>query len=81
MLPRLIYANYVRDYTVHLKFDDDTEGDVDLADELDGQVFLPLRDIDYFKQFRLDCEIHTVVWPNGADFAPEFLYEKVRVIA
>jgi Protein of unknown function (DUF2442) len=81
MLPRLVYAEYVRGYTVHLKFDDGAEGDIDLGEELYGEMFLPLKDIGYFKQVRVDPEIHTIVWPNGADFAPEFLYGKIRITA
>ena len=44
-------------------------------------VFEPLRDEAYFKGFQVHPELHTITWPNGADFAPEFLYEKVRVPA
>jgi hypothetical protein len=46
---------------------------VDLSEELSGPVFEPLRDIDYFKQFQ--CVGSTLEWSNGADFAPEFLYQ------
>jgi hypothetical protein len=42
---------------------------------LDGPVFAPLKDPSYFKQFAVNQDIDTVVWPNGADFAPDFLYE------
>ncbi|MBI5503667.1 MAG: DUF2442 domain-containing protein, partial [Deltaproteobacteria bacterium] len=55
---------------------DGTEGEIDLENELWGEVFEPLRDPDQFKSFRLDSELQTIVWPNGADFAPEFLYER-----
>ena len=51
----------------------------DLEKELDGDVFRPLRDHSYFKRFRVHPELHTLVWPNAADFAPEFLYEKMKV--
>jgi len=44
-------------------------------------VFEPLRNPEYFKQFAVNHEIGTIAWPNRADFAPEFLYEKVRVVA
>jgi hypothetical protein len=78
MLPRLISAAYVRDFTIRVHFSDGCEGDVDLSQELYGEVFLPLRDAGYFKQFKLNPDLHTIVWPNGADFAPEFLYEQVH---
>ena len=54
-------------------------GEVDLADELEGPVFGPLRDLDRFQRFTLAC--HTLTWENGADFAAEFPREHVRVTA
>ena len=78
---RLIEAKYVRDYMLHLRFADGTEGDVDLSQELEGEVFEPLKDRAFFQAFTVSPELHTVVWPNGADFAPEFLYEKVQILA
>lgn len=81
MLLDVIDARYVRDFTVWIKFEDGAEGEVDLSAELYGPVFEPLRDVEYFKQFRVDPELGTISWPNGADLAPEFLYEKVHVHA
>lgn len=78
---RLIDARYVAGYKLRLKFSDGLEGDINLKDEIYGPVFEPSRDIETFKRFRLDSELHTLVWPNGADFSPEFLREKVRVTA
>ena len=78
MLPRLLVAEYRRDYRLWLKFADGVEGEVDLQDELWGEVFEPLKDKPKFAGFVLDRELGTIVWPNGADFAPEFLYEKLR---
>lgn len=49
--------------------------DVDLSEELYGEVFEPLRDVQLFKQAYLNSETNTIEWPNGADFAPEFLYD------
>jgi hypothetical protein len=54
---------------------------VDLAGELDGPVFEPLKDPKMFGQVKLDSDVHTLVWPNGADLAPEFLHKNVRVPA
>jgi hypothetical protein len=81
MIPRVIKAHYVRDYVVRATFQDGTEGEIDLEPRLYGEVFEPLKDREYFRRFRVDSELHTLVWPNGADFAPEFLYEKAQVTA
>ena len=81
MIPRITDAKYIKDYTVYLSFSDGSDGEVDLEPELEGEIFQPLKDISYFKDFSLNQELHTVVWPNGADFAPEFLYEKLQVHA
>jgi hypothetical protein len=71
----------VRDFVVRLRFRDGVEGEVDLTDELEGEVFLPLRDPATFRAVRVHPELHTLTWPNGADFAPEFLYQKIQVPA
>jgi len=81
MVPRVVEAAYVRDFLLRLRFRDGTEGEIDLAGELDGEIFAPLKDLEYFKRFSVSPDLHTVVWPNGADFAPEFLYEKVQIPA
>ena len=81
MIPRVIDAKHIKDYTLYLHFSDGSEGEVDLEQELEGEIFEPLKDIPCFKDFKVDQELHTVVWPNGADFAPEFLYEKLQVLA
>ncbi|HJU05029.1 MAG TPA: DUF2442 domain-containing protein [Nitrospiraceae bacterium] len=74
-------AHYVAGYVVKLRFRDGTEGEIDLGPELIGPMFELLRDLEQFKRFRVDSEFHTLVWPNGADFAPEFLHDNVRVTA
>jgi hypothetical protein len=74
-------AEYVSGYVIRLKFRDGTAGEIDLSPELTGPVFEPLRDLDTFRRFRVDSEFHTLVWGNGADLAPEFLYQNVRVTA
>lgn len=78
MLPRLVSAKHAGEYRLVLRFSDGVEGEVDLGDELWGAMFEPLADVSAFSQARLDEELGTVVWPNGADFAPEFLYQKLR---
>jgi hypothetical protein len=77
----VVEARYVRDYVVWLRFNDGLAGEVDLRDELDGPVFEPLRELEVFRSVRLHPELHTIFWPNGADLAPEFLHERVRVPA
>jgi len=81
MLPRVIDAHYVGEKTVWLRFTDGAEGEVDLSAELHGEVFEPLQSDEYFRSFNLDPDLKTLVWPNGADFAPEFLRSALRVAA
>jgi hypothetical protein len=72
----MLHVDSVRplaDYRLWLRFSDGTEGEVDLASELEGAVFEPLRDPLLFAQVAIDPELRTVAWPNGADLAPEFL--------
>jgi len=78
---QVLEARYVSGYVVWLRFGDGTAGEVDLATELRGPVFEPLRDLGYFKTFMVHPEFHALVWPNSADFAPRFLYRNVRVTA
>ena len=78
MIPRLVEAQHRGKYRVWLRFKDGAEGEIDLADELWGEVFEPLNDVAVFSQLRADPELHTLVWANGADFAPEFLYERLK---
>ena len=68
-------AKYIGDYKVWLSFNDGTQDEVDLASELYGEIFEPLKDLSFFRSFTL--EGHTLSWSNGADFAPEFLHELV----
>lgn len=66
-------AEYLGDYRIRLWFNNDEVRDVDLASSLKGEAFIPLRDKDYFKRFSIP--FNTIEWENGADFAPEYLYE------
>jgi hypothetical protein len=68
-------AKYLSDYKVWVRFKDGAVGEVDLADELWGPVFGPLRDLEQFK--KLAVRYHTISWETGADFAPEFLRPKL----
>jgi hypothetical protein len=75
----IVEVRYVRDYIVWLRFQDGTSGEVDVSPSFRGPVFEPLRDLEFFRQVRIDPEIGTIVWPNGADVAPETLYRRLRV--
>jgi len=75
-LPSVIRAKYDGGFRIHLTFNDNLQGTVDFQGWLQGPVFEPLKDRDYFQQFFI--EGGTVAWPNGADIAPETLYEAVK---
>jgi hypothetical protein len=79
MILHITKAEYRGDYRIWLRFNDGAEGVVDLKDELYGEMFEPLKDINKFKYFQVDPELETLVWENGADFAPEFLREHLFV--
>ena len=81
MILHVTEARYERDYIIYLKFNDGAEGFVDLASELHGEMFEPLRDRARFQAVRLDPELETIVWENGADLAPEFLHARLLVPA
>lgn len=76
MTPSLKTAEYAGGYRIKVTFEDGTEGVLDLKDELWGEVFEPLKDVSKFREFRVDPELRTIVWPTGADLAPEYLYER-----
>jgi hypothetical protein len=73
LLPTVTRAEYRAGFKIHLAFNDGVESTVDFSPWLEGPVFAPLKDVEYFQQFFL--EGGTVTWPNGADIAPETLYE------
>ena len=79
MILHVFDAQYEKDYILRLKFNDGAEGLVDLADQLYGEMFEPLKDLNQFRSFKVDHELNTVVWENGADFAPEFLHQRLLV--
>jgi len=73
-LPSVVRADYRGEFKIHLSFNDGVSATVDFSGWLDGPVFEPLKDPAYFGRFFLDGG--TVAWPNGADIAPETLYER-----
>src|SRR3972149_124765 len=72
-LPSVVRAEYRGGYRIHVTFNDDSEKTIDFGQWLEAPVFEPLKDPEYFRRFFLDGG--TVVWPNGADIAPETLYD------
>jgi hypothetical protein len=77
--PLLTEAKPVGGYTISVRFEDGTAGEVDLSYLLEyGGVFEPLGDPDFFRQLRADPDVGTIVWPNDADIAPETLYARAK---
>ena len=79
-LLRVTSVRHLDGHRLAVTFSDGSEREVDLQDELTGEVFEPLRDEEAFAQAFVDEETRTVAWPNGADLAPEFLYEMGREV-
>ena len=73
MFIEVVKAEYIDGYKLLLLFSNGERRIVDLSDSLKGTVFAPLKDINFFKRFSI--KFNTVEWENGADFAPEYLYE------
>lgn len=71
---RVVAAEVVRPYRLDVTFNDGVRREINLEAELEGAIFEPLRDPTFFAQATLDPVVGTVVWPNEADFSPEFLY-------
>jgi len=65
----------VAPYTLRVGFDDHTEQLINFEPTLAGELFGPLRNLSLFNQVRIDPEVHTLVWPNGADFDPATLHD------
>lgn len=72
---RIQTVEVIAPYTLRLTFDDGAEQTIDLEPVLRGEIYGPLRGEELFNQVTIDPEVHTVVWPNGADFDPETLHD------
>lgn len=70
----------VAPYTLHVRFDDGVERTIDFGPVLEGDLYRPLRDRELFEQVRIDTEVHTLVWPNGADFDPATLHDWPKLL-
>lgn len=75
MLKDIVQVKPLEGYRLHLRFEDGVEGSVDVAEliEFTG-IFAPLRDRDTFLQVRVNPDLGTICWPNGADLDPDVLY-------
>ena len=67
--------DHIAPYTLRIRFDDHFERTIDFRPILGGELYGPLRDLELFNQVQLDPEVHTLVWPNGADFDPATLHD------
>jgi hypothetical protein len=77
---RVISFQITAPYTLRVTFDDNTEQTINLEPVLTGQIFGSLRELTLFNQVQIDQEIHTLVWPNGADFDPATLHNWPEVV-
>ena len=75
MIIHITNAKVVGSHSLELTFDNGVQKRVNLHPELYGPIFEPLRDPSYFAEAFVDPDSRTVAWPNGADFAPDFLYQ------
>ncbi len=74
MFLHITNARYLEDYKVEVSFNDGRKGIADLADALKGTMFEPLKNKSVFSRLVVDKELDTIVWSNGADLAPEYIY-------
>jgi hypothetical protein len=62
-------------HVLRVSFDDGTVQTINFQPVLAGELYAPLNDIEFFDKVSLDSEVHTLVWPNGADFDPATLHD------
>ncbi len=72
---RVVSFEIVKAYTLLVRFDDGTEQEINFQPVLGGELYRPLRDLSLFERVSIDPEVHTLVWPNGADFDPATLHD------
>jgi hypothetical protein len=75
---RVVSFEITGPHILHVHFDDGTEQVIDFKPILAGEIYRPLRELSVFNQVRIDAEVQTLVWPNGADFDPETLHDWPR---
>ncbi len=78
----IVGANYLGDYKVFVRFNDGKEAEIDLEEYIksksEGTIFAPLKNLENFKTVRFNSDTDTIEWANGADIAPERLYEQIK---
>jgi len=79
MLLHVIEAKYLNEYKIWVSFNNGKSGIIDLKDDLTGEVFEPLKDIEQFKRISVHPLMETIVWENGADLAPEYLLDLLEI--
>lgn len=77
---RVVSFEIVAPHTLKVCFDDDTTQTIDFRPVLSGELYSPLNDVNVFNGVKIDPEVHTLVWPNGADFDPETLHDWPRQV-
>jgi len=75
---RVVSFEITEPYALRVHFDDATAQVINFQPILAGEIYAPLRELSLFNQVRIDPEVHTLVWPNGADFDPETLHDWPR---
>ncbi len=77
-MPYVTAVRYLSAYSLELTFSDGATGVVDLSGELYGRFFEPLKDVNEFRKVRVEPDLSTIVWPNCADIAPDYLYQLMQ---
>jgi hypothetical protein len=76
---KIVKAKYYSEFKIWVEFNDGFSGIVDFNDILWGKIFEPLKEIEKFKKFRISEITNTIEWENGADLAPEYIYQKIII--
>lgn len=75
MFLHLTFIEYIKDYKYRVRFNNGVEKEIDFSSELYGEIFEPLKDAGLFKSAYINPDTQTIEWENGADFAPEYLFQ------
>ncbi len=80
LIYRVVGFEIAGPYTLQVEFDDGAKQVIDFRPVLEGELYGPLQDKGLFNQVEIDSEVHTLVWPNGADFDPATLHDWPKYI-